>query len=139
MSLFMLILQYWKVLLYRLIFNISILGILFRTLCFLIPKMHWEKVHKIMSDQCTSHWFCCINICASSCGPLKRSPLEKKYNVCKNYDTKKINKNKRIQRKINAYVNIKTDSLQDLIWKPTCMKLNMINYEYYQTMHMHNW
>ncbi len=67
-----------------------------------------------MSDQCTSHGFCCINICASSCGPLKRSPLEKKYNVCKNYDAK--NKNKWILRKINAYVNIKTDSLQDLIW-----------------------
>lgn len=29
--------------------------------------------------------------------------------------------------------------MQDLIWKPTCMKLNMINYEYYQTTHMHNW
>ncbi len=89
--------------------------------------MHWEKVQKIMSDQCTSHRFCCINICASSCGPLKRSPLEKIYNVCKNYDAK--NFNKWIQRKINAYVNIKTDSLQDLIWIPTCMKLNMINYE----------
>ncbi len=109
MSFFMLILQSWKVLLYRLIFNISILGILFRTLCFLIPKMHWEKVHKIMSDQCTSHWFCVSIYVPVVVGPWK-SPLEKKYNVCKNYDTKKIKKIKQIQRKINAYVNIKTDS-----------------------------